>query len=53
MNKDSFLHELLGRMSLAETVGQLQLLTGAMADTRKGAGMTSPDAGWIVALTMR
>ena len=33
MNRESFLRELLGRMSLAEKVGQLNLLTGVMDAT--------------------
>ena len=33
MSKDTFLRELLGRMTVAEKCGQLNLLTGTMADT--------------------
>ena len=33
MSKDAFLHELLGRMSVEEKAGQLNLLTGAMDAT--------------------
>ena len=33
MSKDAFLHELLGRMSVEEMAGQLNLLTGAMDAT--------------------
>ena len=33
MSKDTFLRELLGRMTVEEKCGQLNLLTGTMADT--------------------